>query len=836
MCENEKKSNVYAGVYLLDNPYSIDNIYEYFIPLELRDMICRGAFVGVPFGRGNRKHIAVVWSLSPVANTKHDTKALSYVCYDRPTLNEEAMAICEYMHTYTQCTMGDAVRSVMPATALGKLNEFYRPSDKGRPDRISAGFLPADFFIYDYIAERGSASLESLKAKFGAVQARDAVDKLMQKNYILCERDLSEVSDGVHEYSYRPAVGRERINDILEGRDGIKLRSEAHKRILAFLRDNPEGVNADEIFEACGGGREQLKRLQEKGLVLKDGRRVYRGVQKFEAHTEDFELNAEQAEAYGTIEEYLDSREAHAVLLHGVTGSGKTNVIIKAIDRAISQGRGVIVLIPEIALSPQTVSKFGSRYGERVAQVHSALSAGERYDTYTRIRNGEADIVIGTRSAIFSPVKNLGLIVIDEEHEGTYKSDTAPKYHARDIARFRCAKNGAVMLLASATPSIESYTKAKMGKYTLLKLKERYRAQRLPTVSIYDMRYETQKGNLSPIGGELQEALALTLERGEQAVLFLNRRGYNTMVSCKSCGKPVSCPRCSVAMSYHRIGKYNDDGYLYCHLCGSKRREPSVCAECGAQGSIVKQGFGTQRIEEQLGEMLPNARVLRMDADSVSKKDSHEKMLTAFRRHEYDILLGTQMVTKGHDFPKVTLVGVLLADMSLYLDDYHANERTFSLLTQVIGRAGRGDDEGRAIIQTNNPSNDTIMLACRQNYEEFYEREIRLRKLLTFPPYCDIVLLTLSSQDESNAVRSGKLLYSRLHELAEGRYRDVEMITFGPFEAPVFKVDGKYRMRMVLKLRLNSRSREMILELQKDLSAPKTGLARLSVDFNPSSL
>ena len=424
---------------------------------------------------------------------------------------------------------------------------------------------------------------------------------------------------------------------------------------------------------------------------------------------------------------------------------------------------------------------------------------------------------------------------MDEEHEHTYKSDMNPKYHARDVGRWRCAKNGAMLLLCSATPSLESYKRATEGRYTLLKLKKRHKGAVLPEVHIADMRGEAGEGNISPIGSELRKMLLENTKAGNQSVLFLNRRGYNHVVTCRSCGEAITCPSCSVTLTYHTKNRQYNEGYLLCHFCGRRRPLPSSCPSCGSV-HLSRTGYGTQRVEEELGKLLPDARVLRMDTDTTGARFSYDEMLGSFRRREADVLLGTQMVTKGHDFPDVTLVGVLMADASLYLDDYRAAERTFSMLTQVIGRAGRADKRGCAVIQTNNPDHDVIKLACRQDYETFFEREIRLRRLLVFPPFCDIVLLTLSHADERKLLPAAKVLSDELTALVGGDYHDVKLIAFGPFEAPIYRADGKYRMRMVVKCKLISRTREMFGTLLDIFGKQKPETPLLSIDFNPSSL
>ena len=509
--------------------------------------------------------------------------------------------------------------------------------------------------------------------------------------------------------------------------------------------------------------------------------------------------------------------------------------MLRILDHVLAAGRGAIILLPEIALTPQSLAIFCGRYGDRVAVIHSGLSAGERFDAYTRIREGRADVVVGTRSAVFSPVRNLGLIVIDEEQEHTYKSDMDPKYHARDIARWRCAHGNSLLLLASATPSLESYHKTKAGKYTLLTLRHRYGEAELPTVTIADMRPEMMSGNLSPLGQVLTEKLKQTLERKEQSILFLNRRGYNAFVSCRSCGEAIKCPHCSVSLTYHTARDSYERGHLVCHFCGYRTELPQTCPSCESP-HLARMGYGTQRVEQELGLLFPDAATLRMDTDTTSSKFSYDKLLGAFRRHEADVLLGTQMVTKGHDFPTVTLVGVLLADASLYLDDYRASEKTFAMLTQVIGRAGRAGRGGQAVIQTNNPDHDVIRLACEQDYDTFYEREIRLRKLLVFPPFCDIVLMTLTCSDEQMLLESATELRQTFDKKAAEEFPGVKHLVFGPFEAPVYRVENKYRMRMIVKCVLNRESRALFSALLSAYNSNSPVKPTLSIDFNPSSL
>lgn len=637
---------------------------------------------------------------------------------------------------------------------------------------------------------------------------------------------------------YHALIAQEEIKGILEKRTNLphKIGSEGQRNLLrAFL---PAGVRLEEkaLCAEFGGTKAQLDSLVSRGILAVETETIWRGmVGTDDGNAREILLNEEQQAAYDRLTALFHSGEPRAALLYGVTGSGKTSVMLRLIDEVLQSGRGAIVMLPEIALTPQSFSIFCSRYGRRVAVIHSGLSAGERCDAYRRIKNGNADLVIGTRSAVFAPVPNLGLIVMDEEQEHTYKSDKNPKYHARDVARFRCSYDKALLLLASATPSIESYKKALDGKYTLITMQKRYGDAVLPEVKIVDMRAEGGNSE-NPFSTELARAVAEKKTRGEQSILFLNRRGYNHFLSCRSCGEVIRCERCSVSMTYHTTTARYDCGELVCHLCGFRKPVPENCPSCSSP-HLARLGYGTQRVEQEIGTSFPSIRILRMDTDTTGTKDSYDRILGAFRRHEADLLLGTQMVTKGHDFPDVTLVGVMNADASLYLDDYRASERTFAMLTQVIGRAGRGNKKGMAIIQTNNPESDVIRLACRQDYPAFYEREIRLRKALLFPPFADIVLLTLSGEDEGAVMRRAVAEKEKIHALTNGQFATVPVILFGPFEAPVYRAEGRYRMRIVVKCRLNRDSRALFsFLLDSSEGGEKTDGVLLSIDFNPSSL
>lgn len=833
----------YASVYILDVPFSLDRPFDYYVSPELGARIRVGCFVTVTFGGGNRSTLGIVTAMSETSELPYKKiKPIESVCPEELFLDENMLGLAFFMREQTLCTMGEAVHAMIPSAVFSCHSSYFRPTDKDIKSLKNRELRE----ILAYIKDMGYVSQGAVREKFGT-SSHENVKKLISRGFITNETVVKDGAKKLTRSSYSLAVTAEEAEKILAGgkNAAVRIKAEGQLRAISALLSHGEAIRKEELTE-LGVSTANIKALLEKGILNEEKTTVIRDPYSSVRYTgrKEIILNDGQKKAYEELCTLADSGEAKAALLHGITGSGKTSVMTALIDRMLDEGKGVIMLLPEISLTPQTIGIFKGRYGDICAVVHSSLSQGERYDAYNRILSGDARVVIGTRSAVFSPVKKLGLIVIDEEQEQTYKSDMDPKYHARDVARYRCAKENALMLLASATPSVESYRKASEGKYTLIKLKERYGGARLPTVSVTDMREELQSGNASPISTSLAEELWDTKKRGEQSILFLNRRGYNTFVSCRKCGEALTCPNCSVSLTYHtKRGTYSE-GYLACHFCGHKEALPEKCPSCSSD-KLARMGYGTQRVEEELSILMPDTTVMRMDTDTTSAKFSYDKMLGAFRAGEADILLGTQMVTKGHDFPSVTLVGVLLADMSLYLDDYRANERTFAMLTQVIGRAGRASENGKAVIQTNNPENDVIKLACAQDYETFYEREIKLRRLLVFPPFCDIVLMTISAEDETDLFAAVGKLTKVFGEMTQGdgEFSDLPIVAFGPFEAPIYKVDGRCRMRMVIKCRLNKRSRELfakVLRLFSDASAKSNGRygkkPYLSIDFNPSSL
>lgn len=842
-----------AIVYIMEAPYHADKPYEYYIPGMLRDDVQPGVLVEVPFGGGNRKMTAVVYSLTESPTDSDVTlKPIQGALSDGAILSGEMLELCRFLKEYTLCTYGDAVRTAVPASAMTKISTCYVVTERVLGNERacieeSERLGDKDGAIFRFLAEKRRASRQRILRAFafecsGSLQRLEKAG-LVRREYLSKGTTLPRQRDVV-----RAVAG-----DI-----PVRLRSANHRKVLEYLRENGS-ADYDELAEKCGieraAARSAAQSLKQKGLVRIFAEEVYRNrftPERYDAArnlaVREKTLSEEQRAAYEKIVALYETGVPKAALLHGVTGSGKTNVIMAAIDRTLADGRGVIMLIPEIALTPQTVGLFLQRYGERIAVVHSGLSAGERFDAWRRIREGVADVVVGTRSAVFAPLEKIGMIIIDEEHESAYKSDASPRYHAHDVARFRCREHNAMMLLASATPSVESYYKAKTGTYALVELKNRYGGARLPEVVICDMR-----GSTELIGNVLAERLAEGKKQGNQAILFLNRRGYNNYLSCRVCGKGIRCPHCSVTMTYHlyrNVGRgieftdeeRRENGYLLCHMCGYRTKVPEKCPECGGE-RLLFMGCGTQKAEDDLLKSFQDFRVLRMDRDATQSKFSHEELLAKFRAGEADVLLGTQMVTKGHDFPKVSTVGVLNADSALFLDDYRAAERTFAMLTQVIGRAGRGDTPGCAVIQTCNPDNEVLAMAARQDYVAFYNGEIRLRRAMCFPPFCDIAVITLTSPEEGRLAQAAARMKERIMEHINEDYGDVPLVVYGPFEATVYRVQNVYRMRFVVKCRLNRRTRalfsELLCEFVRFSTDRKTGKSsRLSVfvDLNPTTV
>ncbi len=528
----------------------------------------------------------------------------------------------------------------------------------------------------------------------------------------------------------------------------------------------------------------------EKSNVITDNREIV--------------LTDEQKTAYKNLCEKYGENKPNVSLLYGITGSGKTSVFIKLIERAIKDNKGVIVMVPEISLTPQFLNIFRSKFGDKIAVFHSGLSLGERLDEYKRVKRGIAKIAIGTRSAVFAPFEDLGLIIIDEEQEHTYKSESTPRYHAREIAKFRVTKHNCLLLLSSATPDVETFYYGTTGRYSLNRLTKRYGNAVLPKVMIADMNEELAMGNTSQFSTDLLNCIEENLEKGYQSILLLNRRGHNTFAFCSNCRETLTCPNCSISLTFHSA-----NNKLMCHYCGYSVNYTRKCPTCN-QESLRFGGAGTQKVEQELADLFPQAKILRLDADATMRKSSYERKLNAFSNGDYDILIGTQMVAKGLNFPKVTLVGVLNPDSMLYADDYRSYERAFSLLTQVVGRSGRGETKGVAVIQTNTPENTVISMAASQNYDEFFNSEITLRKAMLYPPFADICMVGFVCSNKLLVSKAAQIFLNIFISLAKDEYSNLPLRILGPSPASVAKVSNKYRYKLLVKCRNDKKFRELL--------------------------
>ncbi|MFW5629406.1 MAG: replication restart helicase PriA [Acetivibrio ethanolgignens] len=668
----------------------------------------------------------------------------------------------------------------------------------GRGSRSIKGYIVG-------FSEKPSISVERIKAIEGVIEDGVVIESQlitlawwMKENYGSTMNDALKTVLPVKEAVKAKerawiSLAKGRAETVVFLEESKKRSNKGRVRLLKALLEK-EPMELSQAVSGLGIARTTLKDMEKLGYIHLDRERVYRNPVSVEQREEKrVILNGEQRRIADTIIKEWETGHRDTYLIHGVTGSGKTEVYLEIIEAVLKRKQQVIMLIPEIALTFQTVLRFYRRLGERVSVLHSRMSKGERYDQYVRAKNGDIDVIIGPRSALFAPFERLGLIIIDEEHEGSYKSEGSPKYHARETAIERARLQGASVILGSATPSLESYYKAEKGEYRLFTMKERAGEGRLPLVHITDLREELKKGNKSIFGELLREKLLARLEKGEQSMLFINRRGYAGFVSCRSCGYVVKCPHCDVSLTFHQAG-YHREGGLKCHYCGYEAPMPKKCPECGSP-YIAAFGTGTQKIEELLNREFPEARVLRMDMDTTQGKDGHERILSAFMNHKADILVGTQMIVKGHDFPDVTLVGVLAADLSLYAGDFRSSEKTFQLLCQAAGRAGRGRKPGEVVIQTYNPEHYSIVTAARQDYPAFYEQEILYRSMASYPPVSHMLVVFVTAREEELARRGAECLKE-----ITGKQLLTEQVAFiGPAAATVGKVNDIYRQVLYIK-------------------------------------
>ena len=607
-----------------------------------------------------------------------------------------------------------------------------------------------------------------------------------------------------------------------------KIKSEKQKKILQFLKNN-EGATVPEIELFTDGSRAIVKTLEKNGYVEIIEKKIERNplANKKIEKTENLKLTEEQQNAYNKVALDITTNSYEQFLLYGVTGSGKTEVYLQLIGKALEQDKTAIVLVPEISLTPQMIDRFIARFNkEEIAVLHSKLSIGERYDEWNKIKEGKAKIIIGARSAIFAPTENIGIIIIDEEHDSSYKSEAIPKYDAKEIAKKIAKENDCPLVLGSATPDLVTYYKARQGKITLLELTKRANNSKLPEVEIVDLKMELANGNRSMLSVKLHDEIEQNLKEKRQTILFLNRRGFSTFIMCRECGYTVKCKNCNISMTYHKT-----ENKLKCHYCGYEENVVTICPECHSD-KIRYFGTGTQKLEQEINKIFPEASTIRMDIDTVTKKNSHEEILNKFKDENIDILIGTQMVVKGHHFPNVTLVGVIAADSSLNIDDYRANERTFQILTQVAGRAGREQLDGKVIIQTYNPDNFSIICAQKQDYEMFYNTEIALREQLKYPPFCDIILIGFNSLSEKEIMDASIKIYNYLKTNLNGK----EFNVLKPMPSPIDKIQNRYRWRIIIKGNMTEAANNVLNTCLRKFYNSNYKNTRVSVDVNPNNM
>ena len=802
-------------------PYSIDKPYSYLVPESLAAAAVPGVRVMVPFGRGNKESEGLI--LARVQEPKlPGSKAIRQILDSEPVLDKAGIDLALWMRGRYFCTVFEAVKTILPAGLWYGLREIWSLAMEPETARSAAVGIPGAWQVLDLLEKQGGkADIRVLRDALG--DGAEKPLKAMKKAEILtCETDAKrKIADKSHRM-VELAVNTEDAYALTEPK---RRSAPARYEVVNFLATAGR-TPAAEVSYYTGASARTLKAMEKAGLIAFSEEEELRvpSLDDVEPGPE-IVLNEEQQRAFEEILGRVQAAKPSVTLLHGVTGSGKTQVYLRLVQETLALGKTAMVLVPEIVLTPQMMRKFSSYFGSRVAMLHSSLKMTERYDQWKRIRRGEVDVVLGTRSALFAPLKNLGLIIMDEEQEESYQSENVPRYDAREVAKYLCVREKAALVFGSATPTVETAWAAEQGSYQKALLRRRYNENALPEVLIADLRQEILNGNPGLISTPLRQELEKNLAAGEQSILFLNRRGSSRMLLCGECGYVPQCPRCSTAMTYHSA-----NGRLMCHYCGHSEPAADTCPECG--GWMKHVGAGTQKVEEELRELFPEAGILRMDADTTA--GGHEEILQAFERERVPILLGTQMVAKGLDFENVTLVGVLSADISLYVDNYRAAERTFSLLTQVVGRAGRGGKTGRAVIQTYTPGNDVIRCAARQDYDAFYESEIRMRRLRRYPPFADLFTVTVSGTEEGRVLRAAVSVRETLRQLC----RRPELATgepevLGPAPAPVVKVNNRFRYRCTLVGKNDKATREMLAWLQKDFAKDSANRGmNLFVDHN----
>ena len=797
------KIAVSAAVFAIDKPYS------YRIPDGMT--LQPGHRVQLPFGRANKMTEGIVLSVEP--GDGEDLKPVTRVLDDAPMLTPYQLRMAAFLRERYFCTFFDAIRAILPAGAWFQTKASFRLTED-RSWKEKTIRTPGARQLLEYAEQLGGEAEESVLRN--AVPEPEVFDKavayLLRKKWLFTQQEFRPRIGDKTEKVATLAVPAEQTVEYAASRPKSALMQKSVLELLSSI-----GICA--VKDLCyytGASPATVKRLETLGFVTLSERPVLRCREIKPAQVEKpLVLNEEQQACFRGLSEQMARENPGVALLYGVTGSGKTSVYIRLIQQCLENGRSALLLVPEIALTPQLLGVMAAWFGDRVAVLHSSLGVGERYDQWKRVRSGEARVIVGTRSAVFAPSENLGVIILDEEQEHSYKSENSPRYSAREVAIWRGLKEKILVVLGSATPSIESMYRAKNGDYTLYRLKNRYNGRPLPEVEIVDMREEVKLGNDLSLSYPLREAIYDAWTHGKQTVLLLNRRGNSRALVCVDCREVPECPRCAIRMTYHSANER-----LMCHYCGYSEPTPRRCPKCG--GPLKAIGTGTQKVQQELLQLYPEMETDRMDADTVSAVNTHEKILEHFQKENVGVLLGTQMVAKGLNLPRVTLVGVLDADLSLYTGGYRAGETTFNMLTQVVGRAGRGDTPGRAILQTMVPNHQIIRLAAAQDYDGFYELEINLRRAQSVPPFGDCLMVTFQGQEETAVLRGAvKFRDSLLQILREPAYASETADCLGPAPCPVPKINYHYRYRLTVNCRLTKQLRELIAWLLREFGKDK---------------
>ena len=787
--------------------FAIDKPYSYAIPetMELQP----GLRVMVPFGRSNRHTEGVV--LSVEAGSEAGLKSVASCLDAEPVLSMRMLQLAAFMRERYFCTLFDCLRVMLPAGLWFQSKDTYALTEDRSWQEKSIRNADAAALLQLLAGFGGSAEGKLLRQSLPDEEAFEkAVSYLLKKKWITAQRDFSRRTSDKTEMIATLAVNAEEALEYASRRP----KSAAMQRSVLELMCSVGQAAVKEICYFTGCKPATVKKLAELGYLTLWEKPVLRCREIQPAKLDGpLVLSLAQEAAFAGLSRQMDREKPGTALLYGVTGSGKTAVYIKLIQRTLEAGKQAVLLVPEIALTPQLLGLMAAYFGDTVAVLHSSLPATERYDQWKRVKAGEANVVVGTRSAVFAPCPNLGLIILDEEQEHSYKSENSPRYSAREVALWRGIKENALVLLGSATPSVESMFYAKSGIYTLYTLKERFGGRKLPKVEIVDMREELRNGNDASLSYALQDAIGNTAESGKQSILFLNRRGNSRALVCVDCRSIPECPRCNVHLTFHSA-----NSRLMCHYCGHSEPAPARC-QCG--GPMKQLGIGTQKVQEELTALFPGMEVDRMDTDTVSAVNTHEKILDHFKNENIPVLIGTQMVAKGLNLPNVTTVGVLDADLGLYTDSFRAAETTFNMLTQVVGRAGRGDSEGKAWLQTMNPNHKVIELAANQDYDGFYELEVNLRRVQNAPPFGDFATVTFTGMDEARVLHGAVKFKDSLNALLQRGYQTQQCTVLGPAPCPVPKINYNFRHRLTLRCRMTKELRLLLAHLLRQFHADR---------------